>query len=156
MAGLTVATYLARAGRSVTLFEKAPDVGGRAITHHYGDFLFNQGPHALYRGGAAIKILRELGIEFSGGVASTEGMAISGGQLYQLPSSVISILSTGLLKAGSKLKLDTWLASIMVTKPTIPAQLTLREWLEATFSPTRFTRLYASPDTVANLRQRSA
>lgn len=133
LAGLTVATYLARAGCSVILFEKAPNVGGRAITHHYSDFLFNQGPHALYRGGAALKILRELGIEFSGGVASTEGVAILEGKLYQLPSGVISILSSGLLKAGSKLKLDTWLASVMVTKPTIPAHLTLREWLEVTF-----------------------
>ncbi len=133
LTGLTVATLLARAGRSVTLFEKAPNVGGRAITHHYGNFLFNQGPHALYRGGAAIKILRELGIAFSGGVASTEGVAISGGQLYQLPSGVISILSSGLLKASSKLKLDTWLASVVVTKPTIPTHLTLREWLETTF-----------------------
>ena len=32
MAGLTVACYLARAGVDVTVFEKAPELGGRAAT----------------------------------------------------------------------------------------------------------------------------
>lgn len=34
MAGLTVACYLARAGVDVTVFEKAPELGGRAATQN--------------------------------------------------------------------------------------------------------------------------
>ena len=41
LAGLTVAALLARAGRSVTLFEKASHLGGRAITTDQYGFLFN-------------------------------------------------------------------------------------------------------------------
>jgi len=33
LAGLAAAGYLARAGRSVLLFEKAAALGGRAVTH---------------------------------------------------------------------------------------------------------------------------
>ena len=51
MAGLTAACYLARAGVDVTLFEKAPTLGGRAATQGFDDFRFNRGIHALYTGG---------------------------------------------------------------------------------------------------------
>ena len=53
MAGLTAACYLVRSGVGVTLFEKAPYLGGRAATREYNGFLFNRGGHALYTGGAA-------------------------------------------------------------------------------------------------------
>ena len=58
MAGLTAACYLARAGVGVTLFEKAPYLGGRAATREFDGFLFNLGGHALYTGGAASRRLR--------------------------------------------------------------------------------------------------
>src|SRR5262249_1514763 len=48
LAGLTAANYLARAGFSVTLFEKSRSVGGRAKTDAEQGFHFNLGPHALY------------------------------------------------------------------------------------------------------------
>src|SRR5918998_4899837 len=60
MAGLTVACYLARAGLDVTVFEKAPELGGRAATQNIHGFRFNRGGHALYTGGAASRVLEEL------------------------------------------------------------------------------------------------
>jgi hypothetical protein len=45
MAGLTVACYLARAGVDVTVFEKAPELGGRAATQNVDGFRFNRGGH---------------------------------------------------------------------------------------------------------------
>ncbi|HEX5502261.1 MAG TPA: FAD-dependent oxidoreductase, partial [Thermomicrobiales bacterium] len=51
LAGLTAALYLARGGRAVTLFEKAHDLGGRAITEESEGYYFNLGPRALYRRG---------------------------------------------------------------------------------------------------------
>src|SRR6266481_4178819 len=86
LAGLTAATYLARAGRKVTLFEKARDLGGRAATTVKGDFSFNLGPHALYQGGAGIKILRELSIFFTGRPpAVSNGYAVDRGVLHTFP-----------------------------------------------------------------------
>jgi phytoene dehydrogenase-like protein len=41
LAGLAAAAYLARAGRSVTLFEQAAAVGGRARTRKQGAFSLN-------------------------------------------------------------------------------------------------------------------
>ena len=71
LAGLTAATYLARAGRSVTVFEKSSEVGGRACTQTEGGFCFNLGPHARYRSGSGTAILRELGVEYSPKAAPT-------------------------------------------------------------------------------------
>ncbi len=68
MAGLTAACYLARAGAGVTLFEKAPYLGGRAATREFGGFLFNRGGHALYTGGAATRIFDELDIAYDHGI----------------------------------------------------------------------------------------
>src|SRR5947209_1622080 len=86
LAGLAAATYLGRAGRTVTLFEKARALGGRAATHTKGEFRFNIGPHALYRGGPAMKILQELGVPFSGGVpGASGGFAVDRGVKHALP-----------------------------------------------------------------------
>jgi len=62
LAGLTAATILARSGRNVQVLEQATTLGGRAHTDHEGGFLFNRGPHAPYRGGAAQTILRRAGV----------------------------------------------------------------------------------------------
>jgi phytoene dehydrogenase-like protein len=72
LAGLAAATYLARGGQAVTLFEQAPEVGGRARTRENHQFAFNLGPHALYNNGAGAQVLRELGITYSGGVPGVE------------------------------------------------------------------------------------
>ncbi len=53
LAGLTAATFLARAGRRVVVLERASHLGGRARTQEREGFFFNEGPHALYRGGPA-------------------------------------------------------------------------------------------------------
>jgi len=66
LAGLTAAATAARAGATVTLFEARDELGGRARTDSAAGFRVNQGPHALYRGGAGLPILRELGVEPEG------------------------------------------------------------------------------------------
>ncbi len=49
LAGPTTAALLARAGKSVTLFEQlSSEIGGRARTSIYDGFYFDQGPHALF------------------------------------------------------------------------------------------------------------
>ena len=60
LAGLTAAATAARARRPVVVVE-AHTAGGRARTDELGGYRFNQGPHALGRGGEAWRILRQPG-----------------------------------------------------------------------------------------------
>ncbi len=83
LAGLTAATFLARAGRRVRLFERSRRSGGRAITDVRKGFAFNLGPHALYNAGPAASVLHELGIEPSGGVPSANGLALRAGAIHR-------------------------------------------------------------------------
>ena len=68
MAGLTAACYLARAGVDVTVIERASYLGGRAATQDFDGFRFNRGGHALYTGGAASRVLEELGVSYEYGI----------------------------------------------------------------------------------------
>ena len=62
LAGLTAGAVLARSGRPVTVLEAAAHIGGRARTRTHDGFSFNLGPHAVYKGGAGVRVLRRLGI----------------------------------------------------------------------------------------------
>ncbi|RAQ98499.1 hypothetical protein A4R35_23355 [Thermogemmatispora tikiterensis] len=67
LTGLTVATYVARAGLQAAVFEKAASIGGRAATQDHQGYSLNRGGHALYPGGAATRVLRELAISVPAG-----------------------------------------------------------------------------------------
>jgi phytoene dehydrogenase-like protein len=98
MAGLAASTFLARSGQNVTLVEQSTHLGGRARTKVQDGFYLNIGPHALYRGGAAFKILKEIGVEPRGAVPSVSGaFAIHGGRRHTFPAGLVSLLTTGLL-----------------------------------------------------------
>ena len=85
LAGLTTAALLARAGKSVTLFEQSSsEIGGRARTSVFDGFYFNQGPHALYLSDAGAAVLRELGIAYTGGIPSPTGLRIRQEKKYRL------------------------------------------------------------------------
>jgi phytoene dehydrogenase-like protein len=62
LAGLAAASYLARAGRRVTLFEKSASVGGRGMSQERNGFHFNMGAHALKADSQATEVLAELGV----------------------------------------------------------------------------------------------
>lgn len=130
LAGLTAATFLARAGQSVVLFEKSRQVGGRAGTQAKGDFLFNLGPHALCRSGHGMKILRELGIEFSGGVPAYSGYVIKQGDKYRFPDGTLSLLTTRLFGLPAKLEVVRPLTTIGRIDTQAIQHLTVQQWLE--------------------------
>lgn len=134
IAGLTAAARAARGGARVLLLERAEDVGGRAATHDEGGFRFNVGPHALYSGAAAARVLAELGVPYSGRrPAASGGLALHGGSLHALPGGFVSLLTTDLLSLGGKLELGRALGSIGKTDPASVRGRTLRQWLDATF-----------------------
>src|SRR5918997_4943504 len=84
MAGLTAACYPARAGVGVTVFEKAPYLGGRAATLEAEGFLFHRGGHALYTGEAASRVFEELGVSYDHGTPK-DTFVLQGGEDEPLP-----------------------------------------------------------------------
>lgn len=94
LAGLTTAALLARAGKTVTLFEHSSrEIGGRGRTAEIDSFYFNQGPHALYLTDATDSILKEIGITYTGGMPALRGYLISGGKKREIAGDYSSWLS---------------------------------------------------------------
>ena len=116
LAGLAAATVAARAGCAVVLLEARSAPGGRARTAGRRGYLLNEGAHALYRGGEALPVLQELGVEPVGAIPPAKGtMGIRGGRLGLLPVGPVSLATTDLLGARGKLGL----AKVLATLPRI-------------------------------------
>lgn len=131
LAGLTAAIFAGRAGRSVILFERAPQPGGRASTHNRDGFHLNQGPHALYRNGAGTEVLRELGITYSGAPAGGDGSwALWNGEKHLLPRTPEAMDATRLLSEASKLEAQKLFAGLQQFLTPEWNGRTLRGWLD--------------------------
>jgi phytoene dehydrogenase-like protein len=105
IAGLAAATFAARAGARVSLFERLSEPGGRARSRAEQGFSFNMGPHALYQAGAAMAALRELGVDPAGSAPATSGgLAYAAGRLHALPGGAVSLMTTGLFDFSDKLE----------------------------------------------------
>src|SRR5512132_597353 len=131
VAGLAAATFVARQGKRVKLFEQSHALGGRARTKAQGGFYFNIGPHALYRGGRGIEVLRELGVTVSGNVPAVSGaFAIKNQQKHTFPAGITSLLTTGLFGLAAKLEAMRWLASLAKLDTASLMNVSLREWLD--------------------------
>ena len=143
VAGLTATCFLAREGVEVTLFEKAPNVGGRAATRESGGFLFNRGIHALYTGGAASQALEELGVSYGHGTPR-ETFVWDGGELRPFPTSPAQFLRSELLGAGDKMALVRLFAGLGRARPRDLAGTSLGEWLDAKIHRPRLRRLVDS------------
>jgi phytoene dehydrogenase-like protein len=86
IAGLVAAAALARRGLRPCLFEAAHELGGRAQTRVVDGFHFNQGPHALYLGGAFNAELTNLGLSAQGRAPRVKnGLAVWGEELHPMP-----------------------------------------------------------------------
>src|SRR5579884_2488505 len=128
LAGLATASYLARAGVDVILFEKSTNVGGRAVTQNVDGYSFNRGIHALYCGGPLEDALRELGISYSSGRAR-DVFVLDRGKLYPFPASLSTLLSTGFLDVGDKLEMARLFATLPRLKSQELANVSVQDWL---------------------------
>lgn len=135
VAGLAAATFLARQGKHVRVLEQSHAVGGRARTKQHDGFLLNIGPHALYRGGRGIEVLRELGVEPRGKVPAVSGaFAIKDGIKHTFPVGLASLLTTSLFGLSAKLETARFLASLPKLRGNGVMNLSLREWLDGNIS----------------------
>jgi phytoene dehydrogenase-like protein len=131
ISGLTAAILLARAGRSVTVFEQSSDVGGRARTAVIDLYCFNQGPRALYSSGAGAKILNEIGVGYSGKPPPTPVYAIKHGKKYHLPTDLSSLITTKLLKGlRSRIEAIRTFASLNKINYSEFEEGSLQQWLD--------------------------
>lgn len=131
LAGLAAAALAARAGMSVALLEKAASVGGRARSRQADGFVLNQGPHALYRHGAAARVLDALGIVPRGGKPPAAGsLAWAGGALHELPVGPGSLLRTSLLTLREKAQVGLLLARLPRLDTRALRSVSLADWLE--------------------------
>src|SRR6266542_444614 len=138
IAGLAASIYLARGGRTVTLFEKRRYLGGRAVTHLRHGYRFNLGPHAFYRGGEGSRVLAELGIPVRGGVPKQSGIALYHDERHKLPTGIFSLWTTGLLSASDKVEASKLLLRIRrLKKPAQFAAMSAREWLDRNLTRSR-------------------
>jgi phytoene dehydrogenase-like protein len=137
LAGLAASIYLARGGRTVTVFEKRQALGGRAITQLRHGYRFNLGAHAFYRAGAGAAVCRELGIPLQGVVPKPHAIALRDGEERWLPTGILSLLGTSLLSVSGKWELLAALWRIRSIDRHPPGNVTVREWVEANVSDPR-------------------
>ena len=135
LGGLTAAALLARGGCEVTLYERAKHFGGRAQTSEVEGFRFNLGPHALYRGGVAMRVLGGLGVKPEGGIPGATGAyLLRAGRLHTLPHGPVSLMTTDILTPAGKLELARLLARLHRIDAGALARTSMREWLDTRLS----------------------
>ena len=130
LAGLTAATYLARAEYDVTVFEQSTGYGGRARTQEHDGFYFNQGAHALYLVAQGVQILKELEVPYSGKQANVTIQAIKNKKRYLFPLSEKTINESPLLSESGKKSLSNFYATLSTIDTTQIQNVTLSDWLK--------------------------
>ena len=115
-AGLAAAGRLAEGGVSTTLLESSSQLGGRAATERREGFDLNQGPHALYVGGPAMRELLAMGIDLPRwNPTSYRSVFVRRGKPKRLP--------------GGSLELARWLAGVARGRHEGLGEATATEWL---------------------------
>src|SRR5262245_45821500 len=104
VAGLTAAALAARAGLGVVVLESGASVGGRGRSRVQAGFVFNQGPHAVYRRGPGRSVLTELGISLEGAAPALPYRATLGDREGLLPLGGSTLLRSGLFTTREKLQ----------------------------------------------------
>lgn len=133
LAGLSAAIELARSGCAVELHEQARNLGGRAVTQNESGFLMNLGPHALYRGGPAMRALTEWRVPFSGHAPriSSGGCVVAGGRKHAFPATTAELLKTSAFRLTEKFAAGAAAYQLTTAKPETARGMSAREWIDA-------------------------
>ncbi len=132
LAGLTAAAFVARAGIPVVVHETRTRLGGRSTTDERDGFRFDQGPHALYRGGAAERVLGELGIHPRGKPPSGSSVWVRDGRAHRAPSGPATLLATSAVGWRGKFELGRVLATLPRLRPAAHGHRTVADWIDGT------------------------
>jgi phytoene dehydrogenase-like protein len=131
LAGLAAATLLARQGRTVVVLERSGHLGGRGRTRDKNGFRFNVGPHALYRGGEAYALLRELGVSFHGGSPDARrSYGVTDDAIELLPTSLRSLVGSRLLSLPAKWELARLVQALPRMDAAAHDGVSVRAWIE--------------------------
>lgn len=130
LAGLTAGLFLRREGWEVSVIERSERLGGRAKTQEKEGFFLNQGAHALYRGGAGMRILKELGIKPEGGIPGG-GWFSEGSIWHRLPASPLDLIRMETLTWKQRWGLVRILTRIAVGSPKRARGQSVEAWLAA-------------------------
>jgi phytoene dehydrogenase-like protein len=133
LAGLTAAAYLSEEkGIEGVLFERSPQLGGRAFTYEKSGFTLNYGAHAIYGIDRhnITTIEKELGLSFSSKqVDKRRVMYAKGDQLTPAPLDFVNIMKTDLLTAMEKVRFVGEAAAIIAQIHQIKHYETLGDYL---------------------------
>ena len=116
LAGLAAAAAAAQAGARVIILESGA-VGGRARTQARDGFRFNQGPHAIFRGGPGRRVLARLGVKTTGHSPPLWGArALIAGSLRRFPAArvgrVVAAVATARPAAWAGASAADWISSL--------------------------------------------
>ncbi len=129
LAGLTAATYLARAGLNVRVLERSQHLGGRAMTKTQEGFSFNLGPHALYVDGKGISVLEELGVAINGEIVNGDYHTVLNNEIWPFPMNPAMIMTSRLFSFSEKLSLLRLFIAALRAKPANHAHQSVQAWL---------------------------
>ena len=130
LAGLTAAAYLARAGKRVLVLEQGARLGGRAATEEKEGCFFNLGPHALYKKGAGLETLHDLGVRPRAEEVKIEGRLVTEGKVRNLPLSAFGLLASSCFSIKEKAELARLLTKLAKLDPRTIEHVSLQEWLQ--------------------------
>ncbi|OOC61524.1 phytoene desaturase family protein [Paenibacillus ihbetae] len=130
LTGLTASIYLARAGLSVIVLDKANQLGGRAQSINKKGVSLNLGVHAFYQDGAAEGILRELGVRPKGANPPASAGVIWNDRIYTLPTKPFQLIASKLFSFSEKMELTRFMLNLGKIDPNRIERISLKEWAE--------------------------
>lgn len=133
LAGLTAAAYLSEsAAVDGIMFERSPQLGGRAFTYEKSGFTLNYGAHAIYGidRHSITRLERELGLSFSSkSVDKRTVMYEKNNQIDEAPLDFINLVRTGLLSTMQKVRFAGEITAIITQIHTLKNYDTLGDYL---------------------------
>jgi phytoene dehydrogenase-like protein len=130
LAGLTAARVAQGHGRDVVVLDPN-ELGGRGRTDVRGDVRFNRGPHALYLGGDAERVLRSLGVDLPGGSPSSDGAGLLENRVGVLPGTASQLARTSLLSWRGKAAVASLMLRLQRFDASAQSSVTFGAWLDA-------------------------
>lgn len=134
LAGLTAAAYLSEHPEiEGILFERSPQLGGRAFTYEKEGFTLNFGAHAIYGidRHEISNLERELGLSFSSKeVNKRKVMYEKMDHISPAPLDFVNLVKTDLLSTLQKLRFATEISSVMTQLDQIKNHRTLGDYLD--------------------------